>query len=118
MIPPCKNENSAFLFCTMKNETNKCLVANTKQTYEDGNKMSIKKELLQELSELQLKKLAEHKGIKFNLSGTKKKYYEGWNEKDKLVDLMTDHKSLTVTDIENFLTQKDDHDCHSTSFSH
>ena len=68
--------------------------------------MSIKKELLCELSENQLKQLAEHKGIKFALTTEKKKYYEGWNEKDKLIDLMNDNKTLTVTDIENFITHK------------
>ena len=68
--------------------------------------MSIKKELLERLTEQQLKTLAEHKGIKFSLSTEKKKYYEGWNEKQKLVDLMTDHQGLSVTDIENFILRK------------
>ena len=67
--------------------------------------MSIKKELLNELSERQLKQLAEHKGIEFTLTMFQKKYYEGWDEKDKLVDIMNDYKELTVSDIENFIVK-------------
>jgi len=48
--------------------------------------MSIKKELLNELTEKQLKELAEHKGIKVDLNRRQKNYYTDWNEKDKLVD--------------------------------
>ena len=51
--------------------------------------MSIKKELLDEMTEQQLKDLAENRGIKFNLSRAQKKYYEDWSEKDKLVDIMS-----------------------------
>ena len=65
--------------------------------------MSIKKELLNELTEIQLKQLAESKGIIFSLNNIQKKYYENWAEKDKLVDLMTESKHLTVTDIERFI---------------
>jgi hypothetical protein len=69
--------------------------------------MSIKKELLNELSEEQLKKLAEHKGIAFNLNDVQKKYYENWDEKDKLVDIMATDSHVSVTDIEKFIqTQK------------
>lgn len=68
--------------------------------------MSIKKELLSELSEQQLKELAEHKGIKFSLTSEKKKYYEGWKEKDKLIDLMNDSQRVTVSDIEHFILHK------------
>jgi len=67
--------------------------------------MSIKKELLNELTEKQLKDLAEAKGITFNLNDARKKYYEGWEEKDKLVDLMTDHQGISVTDIEHYISQ-------------
>jgi len=67
--------------------------------------MSIKKELLNELDEQQLNKLAESKGIKFSLSRIQEQYYEGWVEKDKLVDLMTDCKELSVSDIESFLKE-------------
>lgn len=66
-------------------------------------KMSIKKEILGELTEQQLKELAESKGIKFDLSEAKKKYYAGWEEKDKLVDIMNDKENLTVKDIEEYL---------------
>ena len=65
--------------------------------------MSIKKELLNELTEKQLKQLAEYKGINFDLNNVQKKYYEDWDEKDKIVDLMADHKQLTVSEIEKFI---------------
>ena len=68
--------------------------------------MSIKKELLNELSEQQLKKLAESKGIKFKLNNIQKKYYENWAEKDKLVDLMTSNVHITVPEIEKFIQAK------------
>jgi hypothetical protein len=68
--------------------------------------MSIKKELLNELTETQLKQLAEHKGIIFSLNTVQKKYYERWNEKDKLVDLMTTDSHVTVSDIEKFIQTK------------
>ena len=65
--------------------------------------MSIKKELLDELTEQQLKELAENKGIKFNLSQTQKKYYDGWDEKEKMVDLMSSKEDLTVKEIEDYI---------------
>ena len=65
--------------------------------------MSIKKELLNELTEHQLKKLAESKGIVFKLNNVQKKYYENWAEKDKLVDLMTTNQHITVPEIERFI---------------
>ena len=65
--------------------------------------MSIKKELLNELTENQLKQLAESKGIEFTLNTTQKEYYTGWEEKDKLVDIMTDQKQISVSDIEKFI---------------
>ena len=68
--------------------------------------MSIKKELLCELTERQLKELAEYKGISFSLSKIQKKYYTGWQERDKIIDLMNDNKELTISDIEQFITQK------------
>lgn len=69
--------------------------------------MSIKKELLNELTEIQLKKLAEHKGIAFTMNTIQKKYYENWAEKDKLVDMIAGNRHVTVTDIEKFIqTQK------------
>lgn len=68
--------------------------------------MSIKKELLNELTELQLKQLAESKGIKFNLNKLQQKYYENWNEKDKLVDIMATKKQVTVSEIEKLIQEK------------
>jgi hypothetical protein len=68
--------------------------------------MSIKKELLNELSEEQLKQLAEAKGINFDLSKVQKNYYDGWDEKDKIVDLMTDNKQISVPEIEKFILDK------------
>ena len=68
--------------------------------------MSIKKELLNELTEKQLKQLAEHKGMEFTLNSVQKNYYRSWDEKDKLVDLMTDHKQLTISEIEKFLADR------------
>jgi len=68
--------------------------------------MSIKKELLNELTENQLKQLAEHKGIAFNLNSVQKKYYENWAEKDKLVDMMATNKHITVSEIEKFIQEK------------
>ena len=65
--------------------------------------MSIKKELLSELTEKQLKQLAEYKGIDLGLSNVQKKYYENWDEKEKIVDLMADYKHLTVSEIEKFI---------------
>ncbi|PNX47976.1 MAG: hypothetical protein BV459_03325 [Thermoplasmata archaeon M11B2D] len=68
--------------------------------------MSIKKELLNELTEHQLKQLAEAKGITFKLNNVQKKYYQNWAEKDKLVDLMTTNSQITVPEIEKFIQQK------------
>lgn len=65
--------------------------------------MSIKKELLQELTEQQLKNLAESKGIKFKLNKIQENYYADWDEKDKIVDLMGDKEGLTVKEIEEFI---------------
>ena len=65
--------------------------------------MSIKKELLNELTEQQLKDLAQSKGIKFKLNMVQQKYYEGWDEKDKIVDIMGDKEDLSVREIEKFI---------------
>jgi hypothetical protein len=69
--------------------------------------MSIKKELLRELTEVQLRQLAEGKGITCTLTSAQKKYYEGWDERDKLIDMLYDKRELTVTDIEKFITRKE-----------
>jgi hypothetical protein len=67
--------------------------------------MSIKKELLNELTENQLKQLAEKKGIDFTLNRCQKQYYQNWDEKDKLVDIMSDYKDLSLTEIEKFVVK-------------
>jgi hypothetical protein len=74
----------------------------------DVRNMSIKKELLNELTEKQLMELAEHKGVKLALSDIQKGYYMGWNEKDRLVDIMKDTRNITVKDIENYLKLRKD----------
>ena len=65
--------------------------------------MSIKKELLNKLTENQLKQLAQNKGINFSLNDVQVKYYEEWDEKDKIVDIMTDQKHISVSEIEKFI---------------
>ena len=65
--------------------------------------MSIKKELLNELTEKQLKELAEHKGIKVVLNRLQKKYYADWNEKDKLVDIINDRTKMSAGEIEEYM---------------
>ncbi len=65
--------------------------------------MSLKKELLGELTEKQLKKLAENKGIKFSMSESQEKYYADWNEKEKLVDIMNDKEDITIKEIEDLI---------------
>jgi len=70
--------------------------------------MSIKKELLNELSEKQLREFAGDKGIKFDLNSIQKEYYAQWNEKDKLVDLITDNQQVSISDIERFILERKD----------
>jgi hypothetical protein len=65
--------------------------------------MSIKKELLDELTERQLKELAKSKGVEFTMSNAQKKYYAEWNERDKIVDMMNDKEDITVKEIEKYL---------------
>jgi hypothetical protein len=61
--------------------------------------------LLNELTEKQLKQLAENKGIDFSLNNIQKKYYENWDEKDKIVDIMTDQKHISVSEIEKLIVE-------------
>lgn len=68
--------------------------------------MSIKKELLDKLTEQQLKNLAQYKGIKFKLNKIKEKYYSDWNERDMIIDIMSDKGDLTVREIEEFIKQQ------------
>ena len=65
--------------------------------------MSLKKELLGELTEQQLKKLAESKGLKFSMSESQEKYYADWNEKERLVDIMNDKEDITIKEIEDLI---------------
>ena len=67
--------------------------------------MSIKKELLDELTEKQLKELAKSKGVEFTMSNAQKKYYAEWNERDKIVDMMNDKEDITVKEIERYLKE-------------
>lgn len=68
--------------------------------------MSIKKELLYELTEEQLRQLAENKGISFELNDKQQKYYQSWDEKDKLVDIITDQKQISISEIEKFILEE------------
>lgn len=63
--------------------------------------MSIKKELLSQLTINQLKKLAEKKGISFALNKTQEEYYADWSEKDLMIDLMTDNRDISIKEIED-----------------
>ena len=65
--------------------------------------MSIKKVLLEELTEKQLKDFAESKGVKIDLSDTQKRYYADWEEREILVDMISDKEDVTVREIEEFL---------------
>ncbi|MEA3457536.1 MAG: hypothetical protein U9R21_02525 [Candidatus Thermoplasmatota archaeon] len=65
--------------------------------------MSIKKELLDELTERQLKELAKSKGVEFTMNNAQKKYYAEWNERDKIVDMMNDKEDITIKEIEKYL---------------
>ena len=65
--------------------------------------MSVKKEMLNALTEQQLKKLAENKGIKFKLNKIQKQYYSSWDERDKIIDLMSDKEALSIKEIEDFI---------------
>jgi len=65
--------------------------------------MSIKKELLSQLSTTQLKELAEKKGISISLNKTQEDYYSNWSKKDLMIDLMTDNRDISLTEIEEHL---------------
>ena len=68
--------------------------------------MSIKKELLDELTEKQLKELAKNKDINFTMSDSQKKYYANWKERDKLVDMINDKEDITIKEIEKYLKKE------------
>ena len=65
--------------------------------------MSIKKELLSQLSHTQLKKLAEFKGVSFTLNKTQEDYYSNWSEKDLMIDMMNDNHDISIREIEEHL---------------
>lgn len=65
--------------------------------------MSIKKELLSQLSMQQLKALAEKKNVSFSKNEKQKKYYADWSEKDLMIDMMNDNTDITVKEIEEHI---------------
>jgi hypothetical protein len=65
--------------------------------------MSIKKELLSQLSLQQLKALAEKKGVSFSKNEKQKKYYEDWSEKEQIIDMMNDNNDLSLKEIEDHI---------------
>lgn len=65
--------------------------------------MSIKKELLTQLSMQQLKALAEKKGVSFSKNEKQKKYYADWSEKDQMIDMMNDNNDISLKEIENHI---------------
>ena len=65
--------------------------------------MSIKKELLSQMSLQELKKLASRKGISFSLNERQREYYADWSEKERMVDLMNDTRDLSIREIEDHL---------------
>ena len=42
----------------------------------------------------------------FKLNRIKENYYAGWDERDKIIDLMSDKEDLTVREIEEFIKQQ------------
>jgi len=69
-------------------------------------KMSIKKELLSQLTINQLKKLAQSKGVSFSLNKTQEHYYAEWSERELMIDLMNDNRDITIKEIEEQLKIK------------
>jgi len=67
------------------------------------HRMSLKKELLSEMSLQQLKELVQKKGISFSLNETQQKYYADWNERDRIIDLINDNKDITISEIEQHI---------------
>ena len=65
--------------------------------------MSLKKELLDKLTEDQLKSFAESKGISFSINERQEKYYESWNERDKMIDIITDNGEISIGEIEEYI---------------
>jgi hypothetical protein len=65
--------------------------------------MSLKKELLSQLSLQQLKALAEKKGVSFSTNEQQKEYYAEWSEKEQIVDMMNDNNDITIKEIEDHI---------------
>jgi len=68
--------------------------------------MSLKKELLSQLSLHQLKDLAEKKGVSFSLNETQKEYYQDWSERDRIIDLINDNQDVSISEIEEHIKIK------------
>ena len=66
-------------------------------------KMSLKKELLFELTETQLEEFVESKDIHFALSKIQRRYYKDWKKGEKLVDIINDEPDISIKDIEEYI---------------
>ena len=70
--------------------------------------MSLKKELLCELTEEQLENFVESRDIQCKLSKIQKNYYKDRGESEKLVDIINDKQDVSIKDIEEYIkTQRD-----------
>jgi hypothetical protein len=78
-------------------------VVRPERVNKDGLRMSIKKELLSQLSVQQLKELAGKKGVSFSKNDKQKQYYAEWSEKDQMIDMMNDNNDITVKEIEDHI---------------
>lgn len=65
--------------------------------------MSIKKELLSQLSLQQLKALADKKGVSFSTNKKQKEYYADWSEKEQIIDMMNDNNDISIKEIEDHI---------------
>jgi hypothetical protein len=70
---------------------------------EDGTRMSIKKELLSQLSLQQLKALAGKKGVSFSKNEKQEEYYAEWSEKEQIIDMMNDNNDISLKEIEDHI---------------
>jgi len=46
------------------------------------------------------------KRISISLNKTQEDYYSNWSEKDLMIDLMTDNRDISLTEIEEHLKYK------------
>jgi uncharacterized ubiquitin-like protein YukD len=65
--------------------------------------MSLKKELLSELSEQELEKFLETRHINFTLSNIQKKYYKDKDTSEKLIDIINDKRDISIKDVEEYI---------------